>query len=274
MGGGRRGDAHVDLGGAGGADHLDDLAAGGAADDGVVDQDDALALDDAAVGGVFELHAEVADAVGGFDEGAADIVVADDAELEGDAALGGVAHGGGDAAVGDGDDDVGVDMAFAGEFGADAFSGGVDADAFDDGVGAGEVDVFEDAEAGGGAGEGAQRLDALVVDDDDLAGFDVADEFGADDVERAGFAGQDPGIAALGVLQLAKDEGADAHWVAGADQGLVGEGDQGIGADDLFEGVDQAVDDGGIFAHGDEVDEDLAVHGGLEQAAAFYQGAA
>ena len=68
-------------------------------------------------------------------------------------------------------------------------------------------------------------MDAEVVDDHDLAGFDVADEVGADDVQRAGFAGEHPGVAALGVLQVAEDEGTDAHRVAGADQGLVGQRD-------------------------------------------------
>ena len=36
---------------------------------------------------MLELDAELADALLGLDEGAADVVVADDAELEGDAAL-------------------------------------------------------------------------------------------------------------------------------------------------------------------------------------------
>ena len=79
----RRGDAHVHLGRAGVAHHLDDLLRGGAAHDAVVDQHDALALDMRAVGVVLQLHAEVADLVGRLDEGAADIVVADDADSNG-----------------------------------------------------------------------------------------------------------------------------------------------------------------------------------------------
>ena len=72
---------------AGIAHHLDDLQAGGAADDRIVDQHDALALDQRAVGIVLQLDAEVADLLARLDEGAPDIVRADDAELERDADL-------------------------------------------------------------------------------------------------------------------------------------------------------------------------------------------
>ncbi len=51
----------------------------------VVDQHDAFAGDDGAVGGVLEADALVADRLRRLDEGAADIVIADDAELVGDA---------------------------------------------------------------------------------------------------------------------------------------------------------------------------------------------
>ena len=70
---------------AGIAHHFDDLHRSGAAHDRIVDQYHALAVDMDAVGVVLQAHAEMADMVGGLDEGAADIVVADDAELEGDA---------------------------------------------------------------------------------------------------------------------------------------------------------------------------------------------
>ncbi len=268
MRGGRRGDAHVHFAGAGGADHFDDLAAGGAADNRIVDQDDALAFQDGAVGGMLHLHAEISNVVGRFDEGAADIVVADDAEVERQAAFERVAHGGGDAGVGDGDDDVGVDRAFAGEFGADFLAGAVDRRAFHDGVGAGEIDVFEDAETGASGAEGFDALNAAVGDDDDFAGLHVAHKGGADDVERAGFAGQHPGGFAVCDGQVAENEGADAERVARADQGLVAEGDEGVGAGDLAQGADQAFDHRGAAADGDEVDEHLAVGGGLEDAAA------
>ncbi len=208
----RGGDAHVHLLGAGGAHHLDDLLAGGAADDAVVDQDDALALQHRPVGVVLQLHAEVADLVGRLDEGAADVVVADDAELEGDAALGRIAHGRRHAAVGHRHHHIGLDAALARQFGADALAGLVDRGALDHAVGAGEVDVLEDAEAVGLLAEGLDAVHALVVDDDDLAGVDVADELGADDVERAGLAAEHPGgRLAIGAAEPAEHQRPDAR---------------------------------------------------------------
>src|SRR3546814_17860958 len=63
----------VDLGGTGVAHHLHDLEAGRAAHDRIVDQHDALARDQRAVGIVFQLDAKMADLVARLDEGAADI---------------------------------------------------------------------------------------------------------------------------------------------------------------------------------------------------------
>ena len=80
----------------------------------------------------------------------------------------------------------------------------VDAAAVDDGVRAGEVDELEDAEllrrfaAVARVGANAGR-----VDDDDLAGADVALELGADGVERAGFRCEDN----RAVLQIAPCRG-------------------------------------------------------------------
>jgi hypothetical protein len=64
------------------ADHADDFAAGGPADDGVVDEDDALAFEQIADRVELEADAEVADALLGLNEGAADVVVADEADAE------------------------------------------------------------------------------------------------------------------------------------------------------------------------------------------------
>ena len=120
-----------------------------------------------------------------------DIVVADDAELEGNAGLGRIADGRGHARIGHRDHHIGGHARLAGELGADALARLIDAGALDDAVGPGEVDVFEDAEAARRGGEGAQRMDAGAVEHDELARLDVADELGADDVQRAGLRGQD-----------------------------------------------------------------------------------
>ena len=50
------------------ADHADDLAAGSAADDGIVDRYDAAALQQMTHRVKFELDSEIADRLRGFDE--------------------------------------------------------------------------------------------------------------------------------------------------------------------------------------------------------------
>ena len=101
--------------GAGVAHHLHDLERGGAAHDRVVDQHDALAVDHGAVGRVLEAHAQVADRLRRLDEGAADIVVADDAELVGDARVLREADRRRHAGIRHRHDDVGLGRRFARE---------------------------------------------------------------------------------------------------------------------------------------------------------------
>src|SRR6201999_4138694 len=134
--------------------------------------------------------------------------------------------------------------------------------AFHHGVRPGEVDIFEDAEAFLLPVERFDAVYALVVDDDDLPRLDVADEVGADDVQRAGFAGQDPAASApIGriVADAAQDQRPHAERIAHAHQGFVGKRDQGVGADHLLQRIDQPVHHGGIQADGDQVDKYLGV---------------
>ena len=77
----RTGDAHVHLGRACSPHHAHDLARRCTANDGVVDQNDALALKQGARRVELHTHAEVAHTLGGLDEGAADVVVADEPEV-------------------------------------------------------------------------------------------------------------------------------------------------------------------------------------------------
>src|SRR5690242_15078787 len=99
---GRATDAHVDFFGSGIADHAHYLAAGRAADNGVVHQHDALAFDEAAHGVELELDAEIADGLRGLDERATDIVIADQAHAEWNLGFERVADGGGNTGVGHG----------------------------------------------------------------------------------------------------------------------------------------------------------------------------
>ena len=69
--------------------------------------------------------------------------------------------------------------------------------------------------------ERAEGADSAVVDDDQLARIDVAQEACANDVERDGLAGEDGRFA-----KLAHYQRADPERIAAGDQALVGEADQ------------------------------------------------
>src|SRR5271163_1374671 len=109
---GRTADAHVDFAGAGLADHAYDFPACGAANDGVVDENDALAFDEAADGIEFQFHAEIANGLRRLDKGTANVVIADQAHAERNFRFERVADGGGYARIGDGHDDIGVNGMF------------------------------------------------------------------------------------------------------------------------------------------------------------------
>ena len=81
-------------------------------------------------------------------------------------------------------------------------------------------------------------MHAVLVEHHDFAVLDVAHVFRADDVERAGLRGEDR-VA----VELADHQRADAERIARADQLLVGEADEGIGAFELAQRVDEAVDE-------------------------------
>src|SRR5580693_1895423 len=77
-------DAHVDFTRARFADHANDFAASGAADDGVVDKNDALAFDQTTDGIELQLYAKTANGLRRLDERAADVVIANQAHTKRD----------------------------------------------------------------------------------------------------------------------------------------------------------------------------------------------
>ena len=160
--------------------------------------------------------------VGRLDEGAADIVVADDAEIEGDARGLGEADRGRHAGIGHRHDDVGGGRRLARELRADPLAHLVDAGALDDRIGAGEIDVLEDAEARAApARTGLRDSMPSLGDDDHLARLDLAHEPRADDVERAGLGGEH-----RRAVEIAEQQRAHAERIAAADQLLLGQRDQ------------------------------------------------
>ncbi len=262
----RRRDAHVHFAGAGIAHHLHDLEAGGAAHDRIVDQDDPLALKQGAVGIVLQLHAQVADIVRRLDEGAADIMRADDAELERHARLLGIADRRRDARIGHRDDIIDVDRILARQLGADRLAHAIDRAAARHRIGPREIDMLEHARARAHLSEGADRAHAGFGDDDELARLDLAHELGAAHVERDRFRREDHRIA-----ELAHHQRPDAERIAAGDHALGRHADQRIGPLHLAQRIDEAIDQGAVAGGGDKVDDRLGIAGRLEDRTALHQ---
>ena len=111
--------------------------------------------------------------------------------------------------------------------------------------------------------ERAERADAAVVDEDQLARLDVAQEGRADHVERDAFRREDGRLA-----KLAHYQGTDSEGIAAGDQPLIGEHEQRIGPLDLFQRIGQPVEPARIVGSRDEVDDDFRVARRLEDRAA------
>ncbi len=241
-------------------------AGGGAADDGVFDNDDAFAFND--VGDDVELHGDGAVALElvGHDEGAADEAVGDDAFFELDAGFNRIAEGGGTAGVGHRHDVVGVDGGFAGELAAHGLTCGVDGLPEHFAGDVGEVDVLEAAhgELGRGGFEAA-AVNAVVIDADDFAGLDLADVFGVEGVKRAGFTGDNP-IA----VELAENERADAPRIAGGFDAIWKQKQEAVGPLQMLENVREWISFLHVRWFGEEVDDDFGVGGALEDVAMLF----
>ena len=182
----------MDFLGAGVLEHADDLLGGGAAHDGIVDHDYALALDVVAQRVQLEANAHLAHLLRWLDKGAGDVAVLDEALAKLEPKLGGKALRRRQARVGNADDEVGVDGCLTGKLATHVVAHRVHGAAVDDGVGAREVHLFEDAVVRRtclGAGLGDQ---AVLGDANDLARFDLAHEASADNVKGAGFRRDDP----------------------------------------------------------------------------------
>ena len=100
-------------------------------------------------------------------------------------------------------------------------------DALEPAVGAGEVEELPDAErAAVGAVERLGRMEAVGVGDDELARLDLADELGADEVERAGLDAKTQCASS----QPPDHERPEAVRVAEGDEPSLRERDDGVGA--------------------------------------------
>jgi len=202
----------------------------------------------------------MARAVGWLNEGATDIVRADDAEFEGQSRLHRIADRSRHPAIGHRHDQISLARGFDGELHADSLACLIDRASSKDAIGAAEIDVFKNAGARCGAAEGAHRADlAREIDQHQLARLDFADNFGADHIEGDGFGGEQDRFA-----HPAHHQRTDAQRIAAGDHALRRHYDKGIGAFDQTQRIHQPIGDGGITTGGDKVDDDFSVGRRLE----------
>ena len=113
----------------------------------------------------------------------------------------------------------------------------------------------------------AVALDPFAGNHHDLAVLDLAHELGADDVERASLRRQYPSLA-----EPADNKRPDAERIARADELLMREPDESIGAFDLEQGFDELLDETLLLAARDEVEYHLGVGGRLANSAFLDEG--
>ena len=133
----------------------------------------------------------------------------------------------------------------------------------DDRIGPGEINVLKDAGPGRLPWQGEEALHPVAVDHHHFAVLDVADEFRSDDVERAGLRAKN-----RAAIELAEHKRADAERIARADELLVGQRHQRVGALDLSQSLDEAIDDLGPARAGREQQHDFGIGRRLADGAA------
>ena len=107
------------------------------------------------------------------------------------------------------------------QFTPDGLTGVIDTAPLDDRIRPGEIDIFKNTEPGCHLLEWHLAADAVLVDNQHLAGFQIAHDRGANDVQRAGLGRKKPGV-----VTLAKNQRAYPMWVAHPDQHVIGDADE------------------------------------------------
>ena len=260
----------MDLSGPGPAQQINHAPAGGAPDDGIVDQHDTLALHQRADGVELDVDAHLPQLLGGRDKGAPNILIFGKADPIGDPGRPGISQGGVQSGVWDADDHVGLHRVLGGKESPGPLPCGAHRGAVDHRVRPCKVNELKDTQmpAGRPAAAGI-TFHAVIADGDDLAGADVPDEPGSDGIQRTAFRGKDR----FPVCCLSHTEGAEAVGIPGGDQ-LGGRGDhQRIGPlDPAHGGINRLLDGRGSepLLH-DDIGDHFAVGGGVEDGAALLQ---
>ncbi|OPZ81427.1 MAG: hypothetical protein BWY77_00646 [bacterium ADurb.Bin431] len=204
-----------------------------------------------------------------MDEGPSDIVVADEPQLEFDPGAARIAHRRGVARIGHRDDDVRLRRALQGQILAQPAAYPVDVLVEDAAVGAGEIDELKDTGMARRQRSEAVRFDHPVMDLDQLAGLDIAYNFGAEKVEGAGLGGHKPAP-----LLVSQTERPHPVGIAGGIDAAVAHHHQGIGSLDLQQGLCYPCGHILRAGTGDQVQHHLGIGGGLKERALLFEPAA
>ena len=173
------------------AHHANDLAAGGAANDGVIDQYNALALQQMLNRIQLKADAEVANALLGLNECASYVVIANESKAERDAAFIGVADGRGNSRIGNWNHEVCNYRSLPGKFASERLAALLHRTAKDYAIRTREVDMLEDtARLFSWRGKDA-RVHAFTADNHQLSGSNIALIVRADQIEGAGLRSKD-----------------------------------------------------------------------------------
>ena len=216
--------------------HLHNLHRCRAAHNRVIYQDNPLALHNRAVGGMFHAHTQFTHGLCRLNEGAPDIVIADDAQFIRDTGCLRIAKGCRHAGVWHRDHDIRINACFMGELGAHGFAYVIDRTAMHDRVRAREIDIFKNAGTRGHFGEGLDGFNAVIGDDHHFAIFNIPHKTRADNIKRTGFGGENEMP-----VQLPQNQRANAQGITRTDQLFIGQTDKGIGPFELLQGIDETV---------------------------------
>ena len=183
-----------------------------ATDDRIIDDDDTFSLHRIADEVEFHANVEIPDELVWLDEGAADVVIADEGRVVGNSELLGETERRINSRIWYRNDDIGLDGVEARQLPPHVHTGLAHSHSAQAAVRAGEVDVLEDAEGFPGRNEGKLRAQTLIIDHHNLSRFEIADECGADQVEGTGLGGEHPRITELSERKGAKTIGiADSN---------------------------------------------------------------
>ena len=174
----------------------------------------------------------------------------------------GITNSGGGGRVGYSNHKIGIHRVFAGQLGAQFLTGGVDQLSGHQAVGPGKVDQFKHAEglASGATGPGG-RMQAVAIDDDDLARIQFSDVLGPDMIQRAGLGCDYPAA-----VELAQTKRANSQWVAGGNHGVFRLDHDRISPFQLAHALEDSVLPIGAGGVGQQLGDDLCVGRGGESA--------